>query len=337
MLFVSGGTGMLGAHLLYNLAQKGHKITAIKRAQSNTEQTRKIFGYYSDKADALFDRISWAEADMLNYAEVFYAMKDAEYVYHTAAQVSFNPKLREKIINENTAGTRNMVNAALEHGVKKFCHVSSIAALGSNKNAELIDELKHKNDIESDSGYGVSKFISETEVWRAAEEGLNAVIVNPSVILGAGNWLQGSPSLISTIAEGFKFYTEGKTGFCDVRDTAEFMTALMQSDITNERFIINSENLSYKKLFELIAGELGVKAPSIKAGKAMMNVARILDSLRSTITRSEARITKETVKAAQNVNLYSAEKAERALNFTFRPVKQSLQDFCRLYKEDTEN
>ncbi len=335
MTLVTGGTGMLGAHLLYKLCQKDIKIRATRRASSKLEQVRKIFAYYTDDIEPLWQKIEWVYADMTDYESVLQAADGIKTIYHTAAQVSFDPKKRQQLINNNTAGAKHIVNAALECGVKKVCHVSSIAALGNTPNGELITEETAKNNLESSSGYAVSKFTSETEIWRGIEEGLNAVIVNPSIILGAGDWKQGSPAFISSIAEGLKYYTSGINGFVDVRDVADAVIQLTESDISGEAFILNSENLSFKTVFSLIAKYLNKKAPHKAASTTLLKTARILEAVRSKLTHTEPRITKETIEAAFDTQNYSAEKIKQRLDFSFRPVEQSVSDFCRFYKQDT--
>jgi len=334
MILVTGGTGMLGAHLIFQLLQTADSVRAIKRPTSDLRQIRRIFSYYSKNANDLIERIEWVDADMTVYEDVLNAMLGISQLYHAAAQVSFNPKIRMQLIDNNTLTTRNAVNAALVQGVKKFCHVSSIAALGSTLHGEPITEQTTKNDFEIASGYSISKFTSEAEVWRGIEDGLNAVIVNPSVILGPGNWGQGSPALISTVANGLNYYTEGVTGFVDVRDVARAMILLTESDISGEAFVLNSENLSFKTVFSIIAEQLNKHAPKKCASVPILQTAKLFERLRSLITGFEPRITEETIQSAFSKQLYSAEKIQNRLNFEFLPVAQSVRDFCRFYTND---
>ncbi len=331
MVLVTGGTGMLGAHVLVELSQTHEKVRALCRTSSQFDHVKRIFSYYFPKPDSYYERIEWVIADLKYYEDCLKATEAVSTVYHVAAEVSFAPKKHMQLIQNNTLTTRNIVNASLENRVGRFCHVSSIAALGEAQYGSQITEQTTKNNFETSSGYAISKFSSEAEVWRAIEEGLNAVIVNPSVILGPGNWAQGSPSLIATVAEGLNYYTEGITGFVDVRDVAKLMVQLTESDINAESFLLSSENLSFKTLFGMIAHELKRMPPNKKATKRILNIAKQFEKIRSLILGKEPRITSETIQAAFSEQYYSSEKIKERLTFQFMPIEQSVRDICRLY------
>ncbi len=331
---VTGGTGMTGSYLLFKLAEKGYKITALKRNNSNLKITRKIFNVLSEKGELLFSEIKWVNGNILDYSSVDFAVKNADFVYHTAAVVSFKPKDRKHMIYNNVQGTANVVNACLANSVKKLCHVSSVAAIGNTLERELLKEDTELTDFDNISDYAVSKFRSEREVWRGIAEGLNTVIVNPSIILGAGNWENGSPRLIKTIWDGLKFYTRGVNGFVDVRDVVDIMILLTESDISNERFIINSENISYKYLFEIIAENLEKHSPSVLAGSIMLKSLMYFDKIRYIFTGKEPRLTQHTLRSAQQKHGCSNEKIISALNYEFIPVEQSIKDICQIFLKE---
>ena len=227
MIFVTGGTGLVGAHLLYELTLAGHNVKALKRKTSNLQQVVKTFSYYTQNPDELFARIEWVDGDILDYFAIENLLKGVTEIYHCAAIVSFDPKERKKMISNNVEGTANLVNAAIENGVKKFCHVSSVAALGLVENGAMITEETNWVPSKKVSGYSESKFFSEAEIWRGMEEGLDAVIVNPSIILGPANWDTGSAKMFKTVWDGMKFFTRGITGFIDVKDVVRAMILLM--------------------------------------------------------------------------------------------------------------
>ncbi len=334
---VTGGTGMTGSYLLYELAKTKNKITALKRDTSNTEITKKIFSYISKNGNELFAKINWVEGDLSDYDSVESAVKNADYVYHTAAAVSFKPKDRKSMIYNNVHGTENIVNACLNNSVKKLCHVSSVAALGNAPKGSLLTEDIELTDTENISGYAVSKFLSEKEVWRGIAEGLNAVIVNPSIILGTGNWEKGSPRLIKTVWEGMKYYTKGVNGFIDVRDVVNIMIKLTESDISGERFILNSENLSFKEIFDEIADNLNKKRPHIFADSFMLHSLMYFDNLRYLISGKEPRLTKHTLRSAQQEHGCSNKKIKKFLNYEFIPVKKSIKDFCSVFIDEIQS
>jgi dihydroflavonol-4-reductase len=322
MILVTGGTGMIGAHLLYKLAKKESKIRAVKRKSSDLSVVKQIFSYLEKNYESLFDAIEWVEADILDHNSMLMVMEGVDFVYHSAAMVSFNPADRDKMLHVNIKGTQNVVNAALEKGVKKMCHVSSTAALGDSVNGEPLTEETFRNPKREHSGYSVSKYLSELEVWRGITEGLNAVIVNPSVVLGTGNWNAGSPSIFSTIQKGMSFYSKGIMGYVDVLDVVNIMVQLMESEISGERYLVSAENLSFKDFFTMVAHELNAKIPKVKANSVLLEIAWRLELLKSKITGSAPRVTKETIRVAQKQSTLSSEKLLQAIDFKYTPIKQ---------------
>ncbi len=328
---ITGGTGMTGSYLLFKLAEKGYKLKALKRENSDLNIPRKIFNALSENGESLFSKITWIEGDLTDYTSVSEIIKGSDFVYHTAAAVSFKPKDREMMLFNNVDGTANIVNACLAHSVKKLCHVSSVAALGNAPDGELLTENTELTDFNDKSDYAVSKFKSEQEVWRGIAEGLSAVIVNPSIILGAGNWEVGSPRLIKTIWDGLNYYTKGINGFVDVRDLTEIMIRLTESEISGERYIINAENIAYRDLFNQIADNLNKKRPSKYANSFMLHTLKNFDSFRYFLTGKEPRITKYTLRSAQQNHGCSNEKIKSELNYQFIPVEQSIKDICQIF------
>ena len=332
MILITGATGMLGSHLAYHLLKSEKKIRAIKRNSSNLENVRKTFAFYSDNYEEIFNKIEWLNADLLDYDSLFAAMENISEIYHCAAIVSFNSAKRDEIIENNVQGTANIVNAALKQNIEKFCHVSSIAALGEEVNG-LINEKSQRNPTKKYSAYSESKYLSELEVWRAAEEGLNTVIVNPSIILGAfPDWTQGSASLFYNVSKGLKFYTKGKTGYIDVNDVVKIMTTLMNKSIFKERFILTAENLSYQEIFNLIAEKLKIAQAKYYANNFILKTACRLDKIRSFFTRKEPTITKDVVKSANKIEEYSNLKILELLDYNFTSIENSVEKIVQKFK-----
>ena len=336
MIFVTGGTGFLGAHLLYDLLSKGEKVRALKRVNSSIDTTKKIFSYYTSDT-GLFDKIEWFNGDILNYADLQEGLKGCQKVYHCAGKVSFNPAEKAEIISLNHIGAVHMVNASLEAQIQKFCFVSSIAALGRTDENKEITEKTQWETSKHNSAYAIAKYKAEMEVWRGTAEGLNAVIVNPSIILGPGNWKKGSSELFHLVAKGFPYYTEGINGFVDVRDVSKAMMQLMESEIVNQRFILNSENITYKNLFFAIADALKIKRPSKNATRLTTELAWRIEKIKSFITAKPPLITKETAQTARGTHRYSSSKIEEALNFSFIPIKKCVEDTVGLYNNDQKS
>lgn len=335
MILITGGTGLVGSHLLYNLCKSGHRVRVLKRNASNVSNIKKVFSYYTSSPDELLKNIEWADADLLDVYSLMEAMEGVSEVYHCAAMVSFNPKDEEEMRMINTEGTANMVNAALEKKVKKFLHVSSIATIGRNKTDDLCNEDLFWKASPENSNYAVSKYGAEREVWRAAEEGLKVVIVNPSVIIGPGNWMQSSANMFSKGYKGIKFYTDGLNGFVDVRDVAALMIKLMDSEISNQRYILSAENVAFRQYFDYMHEAFGKPKSSIKAGKLLSSFAWREEKLRHLITGATPLITKETARSAHHRSFFSNEKIKKVFpDFNFIPVEQSVKDTATLFLQD---
>ncbi len=327
MIFVTGGTGFVGAHLLYHLVSKGETVYALKRKSSNIDNTRFVFRFYGNNADILLEKIKWVEGDILDYGSLESILNNnISKVYHTAALVSFNSALRKEMIRINEEGTANLVNICLDKGIEKFCYVSSIATLGNSKNGETIDEFSYWQGGKNHSAYSLSKFRAEMEVWRATKEGLNAIIVNPSVILGPGIWNTGSAKIFHTVYKGLKFYTSGGTGFVDVRDVARAMIQLMESDICNKRFLLNGANLTYRELFTSIANSLNVKSPSIMATKLLVDLAWRFEKFKYILFGLDPLITKESARTSLKTTYYSSDFICKETGFTFTSINDTIKD-----------
>jgi nucleoside-diphosphate-sugar epimerase len=334
MILVTGGTGLVGSHLLYDLVKQNKPVRAIIRDKKKIELVKKVFSYYTDDFEILIQRIDWVEGDILDLQSLEDSFVDIKKVYHCAAIVSFNGKDKNDLINANVQGTENVVNFSLSNGVEKLCHVSSIASLGSVLNGELIDENHNWTTSKNRSTYSISKYKSEMEVWRGIEEGIKAVIVNPSVILGPGFWNSGSGSLFTKAAKGMKYYTSGATGFVDVRDVTTAMIGLMESEISAERFILNSENIAFKDLFGKIAETMNVSKPKKEAGMGLLKIAVVLDSIVSTLRIKKREITKEIIKSSTSISKYSNEKVKNTIGNTFIPIDKTIGDIAEIFKNE---
>ena len=228
----------------------------------------------------------------------------------------------------NIEGTANIVNLCVNYNIKKLCYVSSIATLGHSMNQQPISEESEKNESQYESDYAITKYGAETEVWRASQEGVDVVIVNPGVILGAGFFNEGSGKIFTKIYNGFKFYTEGITGFIGVKDVVKLMILLTKSDIKNERFILVSENLSFKKLFLLIAKSFDKKAPSIKINTVIISCIWRINWLLSKFIGKDLFPNKNTAKSSQNKTYYTSKKIKQKLNYNFETIENVIKKIC---------
>lgn len=334
MILVTGGTGLVGSHLLYHLSLENDVIRAIHRKNSDLLAVKNIFSYFSADYEFLFQKIEWIEADITDIISLEEAFKNVTEVYHSAALVSFDSKDYAAMCEINIEGTSNMVNFCIAKKIKKLCFVSSIATIEKSANNTIMTEADEWIMEKISYGYAITKYGAEMEVWRASQEGVPVVIVNPGVILGAGFWHQGSGAIFSKIDKGFPFYTEGVTGFVSVTDVVKAMLLLMKSDIINERYILVAENSSFKNIFYQIAQNFEKKSPSIKVTKLMSAIGWRLEKLKSILTNKPPALTKHAAKSIHDKRYYSSEKIQKELNFNFESISETIKNVCELYKKE---
>jgi dihydroflavonol-4-reductase len=315
MILVTGGSGLLGKELISQLLAQGKTVRAIYNK--------------TPLPDFHSHNLQQVQCDILDVIGLEEAMEGIEQVYHCAAIVTFNPKRKQELFKINIEGTANVVNAALEAGVKKMVHVSSVAALGRIRENEMINETMNWTEETSNSSYGQSKYLSELEVWRGIGEGLDAVMVNPVVILGAGDWNSGSSKLFQSAYDEFPWYATGTTGFVDVRDVAKAMIQLMDSDITAQRFIVSAENKTYQEVFNIMAKAFNKKPPHKKVTPLIAKIVWRLEAIKSFFTKQDPLITKETAKTAlAKVNFDNSKLLKYLPQFTYRKLEDTIAATC---------
>ncbi|WP_339610986.1 NAD-dependent epimerase/dehydratase family protein [uncultured Planktosalinus sp.] len=333
MILVTGGTGLVGAHLIYFLLKNGQKVRAIHRKNSNLEAVKQVFSYYTDKPETLFNQIEWVEANLVDIAALTIAFEEIDYVYHAAAYVSFDPKNFQKLKKSNIEGTANIVNLCLSFNVKKLCHFSSIATLGKVENKKVTEE-HFWNPDDDNNVYAISKYGAEMEVWRGTQEGLDAVILNPGVILGSGFWNQGTGVLFTKVYKGLSYYTKGVMGFVDVIDVVKIALKLMKSDCKNERFILVSESSSYQELLTKAAKAFNKKPPGKILQPWMLSLLCGLDYIKSLLTGTKQMLFKSTADSLSKKRHYNNSKVVDKLNYTFTPLKETIKRITENYLKD---
>ena len=334
MILVTGATGLVGSHLLVELLQQDEKIRALYRTEEKIKATQKIIKFkLGDNAEQLFSKIEWVQTDITRIPELEDAFKDIEYVYHCAGYISYNPKDYKLLRKINIEGTANVVNIALSKNIKKFCHVSSIAALGSELNHKKITESSPRNNEAEHDNYSISKYGAEMEVWRAAQEGLPVVIVNPGVIIGAGNFNTGSGKLFSKVNKNLSYYPPLVTGFVAAEDVAKAMRKLMKSDIVNERFILVSENSSFKEVLAEIAQALGKPIPKKQLQPWMVFIGWLVQYIGRKLFNTNQEITKNSIKGAFGKSYYDHSLIKEKIDFEFTSVKKSIEETAIYFKK----
>ena len=328
MILVTGGTGLLGSHLIHNLVSAGKSVRATYRDSKRIEKVKSLFSFYNTPFE-VFQSIEWVECDVLDVVTLEEAMTGCEEVYHCAAMVSFQKKDYQTMLRINKYGTANVVNIAMGLGVKRFLHVSSTAAAGKTpldpKGYRTVVETNKWIADDQHSGYAISKYLSENEVWRGIEEGLNAVIINPSVIIGPGDWNESSLSIFRTLNNGLKFYTLGANAFVDVRDVVFAMTQLMERPETfKQRYLCIGTNVTFKQLFDVTAKQMNKKAPSLVAKSFLSGLAWRVSWLLSLVTGHQT-VTKESASSAQAKVSYNCSKLKKVLDFEFRSLEDTVK------------
>ncbi|HNP33261.1 MAG TPA: NAD-dependent epimerase/dehydratase family protein [Flavobacterium sp.] len=325
MILVTGGTGLVGAHLLLNLTENEGSVRAIYRTSSTIEKTKSLF--HRHQKEALFPKIDWIEADITDIPSLEIAFQDIDYVYHCAGFISFDPNDEEKLRKINIEGTANIVNFCLAYKVKKLCHVSSIAAFGNVASSEIfIDEETEWNPEINHSDYAISKYGAEMEVWRGFQEGLQIVIVNPGIILGSTIWKEGSGSIFTKVKKGLKMYTLGEAGYVGVNDVVSLMVQLMKSDITGERFCLVSENLNYRYIINQIAENSGKPKARFHVKPWMTAIFWRIDWFFNTFFRTKRILSKHAATSIHTIDKYSNQKIKNALNFEFQSINDVIKE-----------
>ncbi len=322
-VFITGANGFLGSYLAKALLLQGHEVSALKRATSDLSML----------GDAAA-QIKWHEGDITDVLSLEEAMEGAEQVYHAAAMLALGGDSLDKMLKINVEGTANVVNVALNQGVQKLLYVSSITALGKSKDNSPIDETGDWADAPMESQYGHTKYLGELEIWRGIAEGLDAVIINPSTILGAGRWADGSIQIFHQVGKGVPFYPTGSNGFVDVRDVVRAAIQIMDSPETSgERYVINGYNRTFKEIMTQIATELGQKPPTIPVTDFWKTISIGYDKIRSLLTGSEAIITREVLSISSHPYSYDDSKLRETLDFNYLPFEQTITETVAAYQQ----
>jgi nucleoside-diphosphate-sugar epimerase len=324
MILITGASGFVGAHLTRALSESGARVRALYYRNEPTQEMRSWPG------------VEWLQADLLDIYDVDVVMEGILEIYHCAAIVSFNPARKEEMIHTNTEITANIANAAIDAGVRKLVHISSVASLGRNGTTKEITEEAQWEENSLNSGYGLSKYGSEMEVWRIIGEGLDAVILNPGIILGEPlspqGWQDGSARLMQTAYKEFPFFTDGITGFVDINDVVGAAIKLMQSDVSAERFILSAGNFPFRDIFNHMADALGRRRPRFHAGAFATSLVWRWSALQSRLGLGKPIITKETARNAQLKSFYKADKIIGALpEFRYTPIEKTIARMAQRY------
>lgn len=325
IVLVTGASGFLGSHLVKYLSQKGESIRAI---YNSTEPSGEL---------TQLQNITWQRCDLLDVYDVEACMEGVQEVYHCAAIVSFKESDKEHLLHFNVESTANIVNEAIAHKVRKIVFVSSIAALGRSVDDRLITEEQPWEESKYNSAYAQSKYLSELEIWRGIGEGVQGVAINPGIILGEGNWEQGSARLFHTVYKEFPYYTQGMNAWVDVKDVARALYTLMKGNVSGERFVLSVNNSSYKDVFTIMAHAMNRKPPYRRAGKLLSSIVWRLSELKSAVTGKESTITRQTATTAQRISKYDNSKFQQHFpEFEYTPLEETISRVGKAFLADKE-
>lgn len=320
-ILITGATGLIGSHITRRLWDEGYSnLLAIKRSTSKM-----------DLLPDVFDKISWIEADVTDIISLEPCFENVDVVIHAAAVVSYDPKKKDLMNEINVSGTANMVNFALDFGVKRFVHISSVAALGKAENTNIRNENTEWDHSITTTDYAISKYKSEKEAWRGYAEGLSTIILNPSFVIGASNWTESSSRIWGQMAKGIPYYPMGTNGYVDVRDVSKAVVKAMNTDINGERFVLSAETIPYQTAFNWIAKAINAKVPSKALTPMIRNIAWRIEWLRSKITGSSQLLTAASAESTAKETHYDNTKSKETLGMTYRPLKQSIDEVATIF------
>jgi nucleoside-diphosphate-sugar epimerase len=332
MILVTGGTGLLGSHLLVELTKSNDRIRAIYRNEERIKSVEKLFYYYlGDNYLDFWKKIVWVSADILDVESLKLAFEGIDTVYHSAGFVSFASRDFRMCIKINREGTANVVNACLNFKVKKLGYVSSTAAIGGNEGALITEKDKWENGPLT-SGYSVSKYSAEKEVWRGIEEGLKAVIINPCVILGPGNWDETSLTIFKNVSKGMKYYPTGSNATVDARDVASCLVKLVNGSFSNDRFLCIGTNQSIQQLISEIALQAKAKVPSTPISKKWLVFISRISSPFYRLIGKKSPLSKDTINSAYKSLKYDNSKIIQAITHDFYSLQETVRNTLKAGK-----
>mgnify|MGYP000433057957 FL=1 len=332
MILVTGGTGIVGAHLLLKCVKQNSKVVATYRREEGLKKIKTLFEKQSPDYLKYFKTIEWIKAPLNDLTLLNNAFKNIDYVYHCAAKVTLADSNAEKLMKSNAEGTANIVNASIKHKIKKLVYVSSIAAIGAEKYITTVNEDSSWNSDQNHTAYAYSKYGAELEVWRGSQEGLNVVIVNPGIILAGELWERSTASLFRDVAKGIRFYPTGSAAVVAVEDVVNVLMKLMKSDVLNERFILVAENISQKELLSKIATSIGIKPPNIPLRKWFLYCAFVFEKIFKIIGIRKNFLSIALIEILTSNQKYKGSKICGAINFHYTNIDETIKRIGTSYR-----
>ena len=336
MILITGGTGLVGSHLLLELVKSGNKVRAIHRKDSDLQAVKKVFSYYVplDEIDFLFGRIEWKEANLNDIPALIEAFTGITTVYHCAALISFDTSDEKTLRKINIEGTANIVNLCVVFKIEKLCYISSIATMDLSLGEKFVTENFTWNQENYHNEYAISKHGAEIEVWRGTQEGVPAIILNPGVILGPGFWDTGSGQLFKKIDKGLNYFFSKTTGFVGVQDVVKAAITAMGSNIQNEQYIMVAENLSFKEVLGLVAESIQKPSPKKPLKPWMVFIGWIYQSFANFLFGTKKLINPEDYKSLFKHSFYSSAKLKSEFSFEYTPIRKVIIETGKIFRKE---
>ena len=318
MILVTGATGFIGSHLMCRLALNDIFPVAMYRHESNKNKVKKLFQSQFSDAEERFEKIIWRKADFRDLPRLSSAFEGITHVYHCAGYISLAQRDSNKLLEINVKGSAYLINLCLSHSIQKLVYVSSIAALGNNPTSKVIDENTPWDNNTDKTPYAYSKYGGEMEVWRGMQEGLDAVIINPGIILG-----EGSPigTILDRFKKGLRWYTPGTKAMVGIEDVIEVMDQLMHSEINGERFILVAENWSGKALASRLIQLGGHKKSAVCIPKGFLYSLWVLEHFIQIIGIRRRFLTRAMINSQYEQKNIDGEKIKSFLDFKYSPIE----------------
>lgn len=328
MVFVTGGTGLIGSYLLLELSRRGKRIRAMKRKNSDLSVVKALFLEFSDLN--AFEKINWMDSDLLDIPTLSQSLQGIETIFHTAGCVGFDDREKELIHEINVQGTENLVNLAISEKVREFVYISSIAVLDNLPGEESVNENSKFDSEKTHSEYAISKKKGEMVVWRGSQEGLNVLVVYPSVVIGSLDGKRASEKIFGLASKNKMFATKGITGYVDVRDVAFCMAELAYQNAWNESFIITSEDKSYTDVFNFLRGSWNLK-PVKSLSESKLKLIQIVSQISRLF--GGPYMSKASYEALTGKAKYSNQKIKETIDKDFIPVNKALDFHADRWKK----
>lgn len=320
-ILVTGGTGFIGSNLSARLLELGYIVRILRRPDSDLRVIKGL------DVEHRFGDIRDAES-------LQKAMDGCDTVFHTAAIVTFARKVKALQHEVNVLGTRNVVSACISSHVERLVFTSSIAALGHPSPGEIATELTAYNRG-LHTGYKLSKHLAEKEVLAGVEKGLNAVIVNPSVVIGERDIRMHGGQLLREARRGLlPFYLAGGMNIAYVGDVVRGHISAAMKGRTGERYILGGHNLTHKEIFRRVAQLVGGRPPFAKLPTPLLRFGTIVIERVCDVVGIEPLISSDMVAEAGMYNWFSSEKAKQELDYTVTSFDKTILAAYRWYKEN---